>query len=315
MTAGWTLALAVPAPALPVFEAALGSLGGALVIGVAEEGAVGAVPLKLYLTRRPARAEVAVLLAAAAAAAEVAVPAFEVAALPELDWVAESQRALPPIQAGRFYVHGSHERASAPPASIPIQIDAGAAFGTGRHGSTRGCLIALSRLARCRRFRRPLDVGCGSGVLAIAIAKLWPVPVLAVDNDRTALRVAGDNARINGVASRLWCAASDGYRGAVVARRGPYDLIVANILAAPLAAMAGALARCLAPGGVAVLSGLLAAQQRAVIAPHHSRGLRLRNRVLVGDWATLVLYQAAEKEARRPRPGNRRAHGETVDNT
>jgi ribosomal protein L11 methyltransferase len=291
-TAGWTLALVVPAAALPVFEGALGTLGGALVIGVAgERSGAGAVPLRLYLTQQPDRAEAAALLATAAAAAGVAVPAFEVDALPELDWVAESQTALPPIHAGRFYIHGSHATKAAPAASIPILIDAGAAFGTGRHESTRGCLIALSRLARWRRFRRPLDLGCGSGVLAIAIAKLWPVPVLAVDNDRTALRVARDNARVNGVAPRLRHGASDGYRSAEVARRAPYDLIVANILAAPLAAMAGDLARCLAPGGVAVLSGLLAAQQRAVIAPHRSRGLRLKHRVLVGDWATLVLYQ------------------------
>ncbi len=288
--AGWTLILTVPSAALPSFEAALDVLGGALVIGVADkDGATGAVPLRLYLTKRPDRAEVTALLAAAAAAAKVAIPAFEIEAVPDLDWVAESQKALPPIKAGRFYVHGTHECGPLPPARIPILIDAGAAFGTGRHESTRGCLIALSRLAKRRRFGRPLDLGCGSGVLAIAIAKLWPVPVLAVDNDQTAVRVAAENARINGVATRLRCTASDGYRSAVVVRRAPYDLIVANILAAPLAAMAGDLARCLAPGGVAVLSGLLAAQDRIVLAPHRGHGLRLRSRILVGDWVTLLV--------------------------
>ncbi len=288
--AGWTLVLGVPSAALPIFETALDVLEGALVIGVADEdGASGTVPLRLYLTRRPQRAEVTALLAAAAAAAKVAIPAFDIEAVPDLDWVAESQKSLPPIRAGRFFVHGTHESGPVPPARIPILIDAGAAFGTGRHESTRGCLIALSRLAKWRQFRRPLDLGCGSGVLAIAIAKLWPVPVLAVDNDQTAVGVAAENARINGVATRLRCTASDGYRSAVVARRAPYDLIVANILAAPLAAMAGDLARCLAPGGVAVLSGLLAAQERAVLAPHRGQGLRLRSRVLVGDWATLLV--------------------------
>ncbi len=288
--AGWTLALSVPADALPVFEAALGTLGGALVIGVAEEqGAASPIPLRLYLTRRPGRAEVAALLAAAAAASKVAMPAFEVDTLPDLDWVAESQKALPPVHVGRFYVHGAHTKEAAPAGRMPIVIDAGAAFGTGRHDSTRGCLVALSRLAKRRRFRRPLDLGCGSGLLAIAMAKLWPVPVLAVDNDRTALWVAAGNARVNGVATQLRCVASDGYRSAVVLRRAPYDLIVANILAVPLAAMAGDLARCLAPGGVAVLSGLLAAQQGAVMAPHRSRGLRLKDRVLLGEWATMVI--------------------------
>jgi ribosomal protein L11 methyltransferase len=288
--AGWSLALEVPAAALPIFEAALGTLGGALVIGVADdESAIGPIPFRLYLTGRPNRAEVAALLASAAAAAEVAVPAFEVEALPELDWVAESQRALPPIRVGCFYIHGSHEPGPTPAASIPILIDASAAFGTGRHESTRGCLIALSQLAKRRHFRRPLDLGCGSGVLAIAIAKLWPVPVLAADNDRTALRIARENARLNGVAHRLRCVASDGYRSAVVIRGAPYDLIVANILAAPLAAMAGDLAGSLAPGGVAVLSGLLAGQQRAVLAPHRRRGLRLKQGILLGDWATVVV--------------------------
>lgn len=287
--AGWSLALSVPAAALPVFEATLGTLGGALVTGVAEGKGAVTVPVRLYLTQRPDRAQVAALLAAAAAAADVAMPAFEFEQVPDLDWVAESQKAQPPIQAGRFYVHGAHMRGAVPAGRIPIEIDAGAAFGTGRHESTRGCLIALSQLARGRRVRRPLDLGCGSGVLAIAIAKLWPVQVLAVDNDPTALEVAAGNARLNAVAPRLRCAASDGYRSALVARRAPYDLIVANILAGPLAAMAGDLARCLAPGGVAVLSGLLAAQQRAVMAPHRGRGLRLRTRVLAGDWATLVL--------------------------
>jgi ribosomal protein L11 methyltransferase len=285
--AGWTLAVAVPSAALPVFEAALDTLGGALVIGVAD--AKETVALTLYLVRRPDRAEAAALLATAAAAAGVAAPAFEIEALPELDWVAESQRSLPPVRAGRFHIHGSHVTAPPPAASIPILIDANAAFGTGRHESTRGCLIALTGLAKRRGFRRPLDMGCGSGVLAIAMAKLWPVAVVAADNDATALRVARDNARINGVAARLRCVASDGYRSAALARRAPFDLIVANILAEPLAAMAGDLARHLAPGGVAVLSGLLAGQQRAVFAPHRGRGLRLESRILLGDWATLVL--------------------------
>ncbi len=279
--------MAVPLAALRVFEAALDTLGGALVIGVAD--AKETVALTLYLVRRPDRAEAAGLLAAAAAAAGVAAPAFEIAVLPELDWVAESQKALPPIRAGRFYVYGSHVTGPPPPASIPILIDANAAFGTGRHESTRGCLIALTGLAKRRRFRRPLDMGCGSGVLAIAMAKLWPVAVMAADNDATALRVARENAWINGVASRLRCVASDGYRRAALVRRAPFDLIVANILAEPLAAMANDLARHLAPGGVAVLSGLLADQERAVFAPHCGRGLRLEARIVLGDWATLVL--------------------------
>jgi len=285
--AGWTIGLAVPAAALPVFEMALETLGEALAMEPPDGS--GAVALTLYLAQRPAEAEVGALLAAAAAAAAVPVPDFTVAQLPDLDWVAESQKSLPPIRAGRFYVYGSHVTGPAPAASIPILIDANAAFGTGRHETTRGCLIALTRLAKRRRFRRPLDMGCGSGVLAIAMAKLWPVAVVAADNDATALRVARDNARINGVSFRVRCVASDGYRNAALARRAPFDLIVANILAEPLASMAVDLAHHLGHGGTAVLSGLLADQQRAVLAPHRGRGLRLEARIVLGDWATLVL--------------------------
>jgi ribosomal protein L11 methyltransferase len=266
---------------------ALQTLGGALV--TAGPTKTGAVPVKIYLTAAPERAAVTALLAPAAAAAGVAVPDFQVEALPDLDWVAESQKALPPIRAGRFYVHGSHVGTPAPAAAIPILIDANAAFGTGRHESTRGCLIALSRLARRRRVRRPLDLGCGSGVLAIAMAKLWRVTVTAADNDRTALAVARANAGLNGVAARLRTVASDGYRNAALARSAPYDLIVANILAEPLAAMAGGLARHLADGGRAVLSGLLTRQERIVLAPHRLHGLALVERLRIGEWSTLVL--------------------------
>jgi ribosomal protein L11 methyltransferase len=284
---GWTIGLAVPAAALPVFEAALATLGEALAMEPPDP--TGVVPLTLYMAQCPDQVKVAALLAAAAATSGVPVPDFTVERLPDIDWVAESQEALPPIRAGRFYVYGSHVIGPPPSASIPIRIDANTAFGTGRHETTRGCLIALTRLAKGRRFRRTLDMGCGSGVLAIAMAKLWPIAVLAADNDSSALRVAHENARINRVAARLRVVASDGYANAVLHRWAPFDLIVANILAEPLAAMAPDLARHLAPGGIAVLSGLLASQQRAVLAPHRGRGLRLKARIVLGDWATLIL--------------------------
>ena len=284
---GWILELSAPVAGLPAFETALGPLGGALSLGLPDEAAT--VPVSVYLNDPPAPARVTALLAAAAAAAGVAVPAFEIAPLPDIDWVAESQKALPPLRAGRFWVYGSHVSAAPPAASIPLRIDANAAFGTGRHESTRGCLIALSELARHRRFRRPLDLGCGSGVLAIAMTKLWAVPVLAADSDRVAVAVTRTNAAINHVAPRLQAVVSDGYRSRAVARGAPFDLIVANILAEPLSAMAGDLARHLAPGGTAVLSGLLAAQQQAVLARHRAAGLRLAGRLRFGDWVTLVL--------------------------
>lgn len=286
---GWTLSFSAPADLSDHFESELEVLGGAWTTGVPDE--TGLLAVILYLESQPDSSALAALMADAAAAAGAAVPEFCLAALPERDWVAESQSALPPIHAGRFYLYGSHVSESPPVASIAIRIDANAAFGTGRHETTRGCLLALSQLARARRVRRPLDMGCGSGVLAIAMAKLWAVPVLAADNDPTAIAVARTNARLNGVASRLHAINCDGYRNRVLARRAPYDLIVANILAEPLSAMAGDLARNLMPGGFAVLSGLLTQQARQVFARHRSAGLCLVARIRLGEWTTLVLVK------------------------
>ena len=284
MTA-WVLSIEVPRPALPLFEAALETLGGALVVD--EKGA--AAGLRLYLEGAPDRGAVTACLAAAAAAAGLEAPSFDSAPLPDVDWVAESHKALPPVAVGRFFVHGSHVTEIPAAGRIPILIDAATAFGTGRHESTRGCLLALSALARKRAVRRPLDMGCGSGLLAIAMARLWRRPVLAVDNDRQAVAVTRENAGLNGVRPLVRARLGEGYRGPEVARRGPYDLIVANILAGPLAAMAPELARHLAPGGVAVLSGLLSRQQVSVLAAHRAQGLRLAARIDLGDWTTLVL--------------------------
>jgi ribosomal protein L11 methyltransferase len=284
---GWHLALSVPAAAIELFERALARLGGALVSGGRDRE--GRVPLSVYLAAPPSRAEVTILLAAAAAAAGTSVPGFGIEPLPDLDWVAESEKALPPIRAGRFYVYGAHVTAPPPAAAIAIRIEASVAFGTGRHESTRGCLLMLDRLARRGRVARPLDLGCGSGILAIAMARLGPAPVLAADIDPDSVAKARENAAVNRVARRVRVLQSDGYRGREIARRGPYDLVVANILAGPLAAMAPDLRRVLAPGGRAVLSGLLAAQERQVLAPHRSLGLVLEARLRLGDWTTLLL--------------------------
>ena len=201
------------------------------------------------------------MLAAAAAAAHVPVPDVTIEPLPAVDWVAESQKARPPVRAGRFYVFGSHVAGPAPAGTIPIRIDANVAFGTGHHESTEGCLLALDALARTRRPVRPLDLGCGTGILAIAMAKLWPGPVMACDLDEDALRVTRDNAALNGVGSQIRAVRSDGLRGPRVARGGPYDLIVANILSEPLRRMAGDLVGALAPGGTVVLAGFLETHQ------------------------------------------------------
>lgn len=283
----YRLSLKAPLAALEVFEAGLEPLGGALAYGLPDDD--GWLGLELYLEAPPDQARLDSTLALIAAAAGIALPEATLEALPEVDWVAESQKALPSIRAGRFYLYGSHVQERVPAAYFPLLVEAGAAFGTGRHETTRGCLIALTRLAKRRAVAKVLDMGCGSGVLAMAAARLWPCRVLAVDNDPIAVRVTRENAALNRLARPLRVEVSDGYRNPLVKRGGPYDLICANILAPPLRAMAPDLARRLAPGGHAILSGLLAGQERWVLAPHREQGLRLHSRVVLGDWATLVL--------------------------
>lgn len=284
--AAWRVSLTVPAPAQDLFEAALQQLKGAIL---AEPPKAGMLRLEAYCATPPDRARLVAGLSAAAASAGVDVPTPEVESLTAADWVAESQRALPPVRAGCFYICGSHIADPPPAGAIAIRIDAGLAFGTGLHESTRGCLHALTGLVKRRRVRRALDMGCGSGILAIAAAKLWACPVVAVDNDRCAVQVARENGRKNGVAALVAAAYGNGYRSDAAARLAPYDLIVANILAAPLCAMARDLKRSLNPGGVAVLSGLLASEQARVLARHRAQGFRLEQRICLDKWVTLVL--------------------------
>ena len=171
-----------------------------------------------------------------------------IAELPETDWVAKSLAGLKPVRAGRFLVHGGHDRAAVKPNDISIEIEAGEAFGTGHHGTTAGCLAAIADLAKARPIRNALDVGTGSGVLAIAIARLTKARVLASDIDPVATRVAAANVRLNGVAARVRPITAQGLSGRLFRERAPYDLIVANILAGPLAALAPAISRACRAG-------------------------------------------------------------------
>lgn len=203
----------------------------------------------------------------------------------ERDWLAENRRAFPPQHIGRFFIHGSHWRETPPVGFVAVEIDAASAFGTGEHPSTRGCLLAFDRLARRRRFRRVRDIGTGSGILAIAAAKLLRGPVAASDIDPEAVRVARHHARRNGVSNlvRIECQA-----GAASGRHAN-DLIFANILARPLMRMARDLSRSLAPGGRAILSGLLTRQEPSVLAAYRDQGLVLDFRLVIDGWSILVL--------------------------
>jgi len=211
----------------------------------------------------------------------------EIGALPDIDWVTESLRGLQPVRAGRFLIHGSHDRARRRANDIAVEIEAAQAFGTGHHGTTAGCLETLDRLGRARRYRAPLDLGTGSGVLAIAMAKAWGVPVLASDIDPVAVRIANENARLNRVGGAVQAVTAAGFRHPLL-RDGRFDLIVANILAGPLAALATDFATRLLPGGTVVLSGLLPEQRRLIVARYRSRGLRLVRSIVRNGWLTLV---------------------------
>jgi ribosomal protein L11 methyltransferase len=222
--------------------------------------------------------------------------------LPERDWLAENRRAFPPLRIGRFLVHGSHwpgpdRRGGRPAGAIAIEIDAATAFGTGEHPSTRGCLLALDSLARRRRFERPLDIGTGSGILAIAAAKRLRRPVLASDVDCAAARVAAHHVRRNGLAGRVRVVCAPGYRSRAL-RRARYDLIFANILARPLALMARDLGRAIRPGGIAVLAGLLKRQEALVLAAHRAQGLALERRLVIDGWSTLILRSGILRSGR-----------------
>ncbi len=287
----WRVAVVAAEAHADAFEAALGE-GASALSRFRTVSAGGAWRIGALTPDAPDLAALGARLALAAAALGVAAPEIAVEAVPESDWVAESRALSPPVRAGRYVVRGAHV-APARCGAIEIEIDAGPAFGAGEHESTRGCLLALDALARRRRPRRALDMGCGSGLLAIAIAKTWGASTLAADVDDRAVRTARDNARRNGVAPLVRAVTSDGYNSIAVRRAAPYDLIVANILAGALIRMAPDLARSLAPGGAAVLSGLLGRQEFSVLAAHRAQGLGLARRIALGSWRTLVLEHRA----------------------
>lgn len=215
---------------------------------------------------------------------------FAVSRVDDRDWVAQVQRELTPVEAGRFLLHGAHDAHRVPPNRLGLCIEAAMAFGTGHHGSTRGCLLLLERLVRRGlRPRRVADIGCGTGVLAMAAARVWRVPCVATDFDPVAVMTAAENARANRLHPWVRTGEAIGFQGGLVRAFAPYDLVFANILAAPLKRMAPAMAAHLAPGGRAILSGLLRSQAAGVEAVYAGHGLCREARLELGDWASLLL--------------------------
>ncbi len=207
--------------------------------------------------------------------------------LADADWLAMSLSGLPPVREGRFFVFGMHDKGLAPANAVQLRIEAGAAFGTGHHGTTAGCLRVFNDLLKGRRFGKVLDVGAGTGVLAIAAARTGSKLAVGTDIDKPSVRIAGENAKVNKSNARFVYASGLNHRR--VAATAPYDLVFANILAPPLVSLAQDIKGALKPGGIAILSGLLRTQERRVKAAYLSRGFRLKRRLHRDAWATLVL--------------------------
>lgn len=285
------IALTVPADALDHFEAALGSICRAVSFFHDEDRNVW--DIQAVKERGAYEAELASALLVAEMLTGHA-PEIARSLVPVGGWLARTKAAFPEQLIGRrFVVRGTHIFAPPFPGRITLTLDAGLAFGTGEHNSTRGCLKALERVAKYHHPRRILDLGTGSGILAIAAAKLLHGPVLASDIDARAARVANANAKLNGVAPLIHAIRADGWADKTIKRNAPYDLVFANILARPLCAMAHELGRNLAPGGVAILAGLLNTQVNWVLSAHLRAGLALEIRLVDGAWSILTLRKRA----------------------
>ena len=222
----------------------------------------------------------------------------------EKDWIAASLEGLAPVRAGRFLVHGSHDRAAPRVNDIGLEIEAALAFGTGHHGTTAGCLLALDHILKRQAPQRIFDLGCGTGVLAIAAAQATRRPVLATDIDPEAVRVTLENARINALRPLTRAQTAAGLHHPVIRRQAPYDLIFANILARPLAALAQGLSTLLAPGGHLILSGLTREQLRWIKACYLARGLTHSRTLFMGNWVALVMTRPQRPGAKAKRPGS-----------
>ena len=230
--------------------------------------------------------------------------------LPDQDWIRLSLEGLPPVRAGRFFLHGAHDAGQIPPGVIPIRIEAGLAFGTGHHESTALCLEALCRLAKQRRFSRTLDIGCGTGVLAVAAAKLWKSRAVASDIDPIAIETARANARANAEPEIVF-ACANGLDHQSIRAGAPYDLICANILARPLTQLAPAISRVSTRGGTVLLSGLLRDQENLVLGFYRSQNLVFSAALRKGPWSALLLHKSASplRGGRQIRAANFRVGG------
>src|SRR5712671_662682 len=255
------------------------------------EGPGGRWDITVHFAQAPDETSIRELVAIAAGGEVARDISFDI--VEAKDWVRATLEELVPVRAGRFIVHGRHDRAKVPPNKLGIEIEAALAFGTGHHGTTRGCLLLLDQVLKARHPRRALDLGTGTGVLAIAAAKALHGAVLASDIDPLAVRVARDNARLNGTGDLVETIRATGFSAPEFTRHGPFDLVLANILANPLRQMATPMATHLAGSALVILSGLLPHQAQSVIAADRARGLVLKRHLQIEGWSSLLMQRVS----------------------
>src|SRR5712671_6803339 len=256
----------------------------------AYEGPGGRWDITVHFAEAPDQTSIRELVGLAARGEIAGDIAFDI--VEAKDWVRATLEELVPVRAGRFIVHGQHDRTKVPPNKLGIEIEAALAFGTGHHGTTRGCLLLLDQVLKARHPRRALDLGTGTGVLAIAAAKALHGAVLASDIDPASVQVSRDNARLNEVGDLVQTIRASGFSAPPFKAHGRFDLVLANILANPLRQLATPMARHLAPSASVILSGLLPHQAGGVIAAYRARGLVLLRHVKIEGWSSLLMRKA-----------------------
>lgn len=286
------IAISIPEATIPVFENALEPFVQSLLWSVDDEAEIQVME---GFTDTPPDAELlSTAIENAAKLAGITTPTVTIEQIENRDWVAENLKQFPPISIGRFYIYGAHVDDRPPASTTSLRIDQSVAFGTGNHATTAGCLLAIGDIAKSKKPKRILDMGTGSGILALAMASLWRTPVVACDIDKKAVGVARANASLNRLAAYIKTGAGNGYmalKNDNLKKRAQkkFDLITANILARPLAGMAPDLADALLPGGRAILSGLIIRDEKMVLNAHGRHGLYLEKRISIDGWLTLVL--------------------------
>lgn len=287
----WKTTIIIPEHAIPTFENIFSIKDCAILISEIEEGInKNKWQIEIITQNKPDLSNLDISISLASKALNIEKPSFTTLSFEDKDWLKDSLASFPPVHAGRFFVYGSHEKSLPPLAVLPIKIDAATAFGSGEHHTTKGCMLALCELAKKKRFKKILDMGCGSGILSFGAGKLWKnAEIDAVDNDPESIRVTKNSAVKNRLQKNVSTFVGDGYKKNPVCNKKEYDLIIANILAKPLTLMAKSLNNHLKNGGYAVLSGLLERQENWVLGAHFMVGLRLCKRIRINGWSTLVI--------------------------